>query len=1195
MTQLFLETHMKLFNEITALQNEEKSLQEKLKALQSEAKSQKNNLYLEIRKNISNYEREIKRIEQTYLPGARSRKLLSSDYYPLPRSCKEADLLELSTKIDEPNGDEAAILLQKKCLDLICHYKTRIEASNRIYEESAIDYDKNATNGEEAIKINRRLEEIRTEYVKLSGGTDIRKFASKLQEYTKAFKINKQTEHHSINVPSSNPTFFSFGCIKCLYPIRKEYESNLKEAFQECYDESDKTILLPLCYSGEKDKFGQYNTFNISISFDEMNASCIYKISQGIIFNILRSYKPLPRRILYIDTSTYNSEHLDCFSRFVGEDNLITFPKTINEAKKSLQLLEETIMSEPEDNRQKRYLFAHISDTRNSEVLEIIKRISHNCKKNNITTILLKHQEENTNTVISNVASSINIYSENGSFFTNLYGSVKKCFFFESSGSIDSESERELLKAYEPKKSDNKYESHFSLEDIEYLKKDSVRTRCKDITVPYGLDRTKNKNSEEINSLTFGKTDFATFIMGASGSGKSTLIHSIITGLIKNYHPDEVELWLADFKLSEFAPYTQHPTPPHIKYIVMDHSLEIIYDFIDLMIKELRRRQVRLAEVDERDRDDTKVEEDLPTIFVIIDEFSALSEAIMENDSYKRKLDELLSRGRSNGFRFIFASQAFTDGASALSSFAKKQIQSRIAMKNTVDEIRETLSIPSSQMTDTDRLMIDELQKYHALHKREKSGGGYSMTKSLVMYFEGSGLDSWANRYAMFKRIYYSMKKVDSVDPSNPKNYKYKNPVFITNDSLTVFKEKEFLDRANSLRTNQDLSLFYDDKIVSFGMPRVLKNDSCIYLSNSARENIFLLTNKDELPCSMSVIFSAISSFAAQNVNIQIWGHERNKLFRHYKDSHFSKINCYKHKDEICWAMDKIISNIRNRTFGNDLIVLLGMDRTYEEFSDDLESNPFDDISYSSSNYAPVDIDSIEATTPEEIEKANMLEEDAKALSALLDEFYTKGWEEGKTDEQLDKEWDEFFENYMKERYHTETTQENDEETKTDGSESTAGNQLIQGEEKNESEKNSSSNESKVINSEPATENQLNAQQKNVKKRNYAKDFSTLVKIGSKYGYHFLVVVDDYRQLSDMGLGIGLFNHRLAFRTDSSDTSMSIFNSSRASKLNDHVCFYNGFGQSNDKYLITPYLHKGIYWENWYVNDENNAVKKYIF
>ncbi len=50
------------------------------------------------------------------------------------------------------------------------------------------------------------------------------------------------------------------------------------------------------------------------------------------------------------------------------------------------------------------------------------------------------------------------------------------------------------------------------------------------------------------------------FISGTTGIGKSVLLHSIIANTIRNYHPDDVELWLVDYKAVEFIEYVKKQT-----------------------------------------------------------------------------------------------------------------------------------------------------------------------------------------------------------------------------------------------------------------------------------------------------------------------------------------------------------------------------------------------------------------------------------------------------------------------------------------------------------------------------------------------------------------------------------------------------------------------------------------------------------
>ena len=116
--------------------------------------------------------------------------------------------------------------------------------------------------------------------------------------------------------------------------------------------------------------------------------------------------------------------------------------------------------------------------------------------------------------------------------------------------------------ATKPKELGNKYFSRYSMKTPT---KSSGKRRP--ISIPFAIDEDDNVIS-------------CSFEMGAAGSGKSTLLHTIISGLIMNYHPDEVELWLMDFKMLEFKRYVDH-RPPHVKYILLEKSEDLVFDIID--------------------------------------------------------------------------------------------------------------------------------------------------------------------------------------------------------------------------------------------------------------------------------------------------------------------------------------------------------------------------------------------------------------------------------------------------------------------------------------------------------------------------------------------------------------------------------------------------------------------------------------
>ncbi|GBD36942.1 ESX secretion system protein EccC [bacterium HR36] len=79
-------------------------------------------------------------------------------------------------------------------------------------------------------------------------------------------------------------------------------------------------------------------------------------------------------------------------------------------------------------------------------------------------------------------------------------------------------------------------------------------------------------------------------IAGKTGSGKSTLFHVLITNLALHYSPEEVELYLVDFKKGvEFKTYATHRLP-HARVIAIESEREFGLSVLQRLDAELRRR-----------------------------------------------------------------------------------------------------------------------------------------------------------------------------------------------------------------------------------------------------------------------------------------------------------------------------------------------------------------------------------------------------------------------------------------------------------------------------------------------------------------------------------------------------------------------------------------------------------------------------
>src|SRR5204863_7231055 len=91
--------------------------------------------------------------------------------------------------------------------------------------------------------------------------------------------------------------------------------------------------------------------------------------------------------------------------------------------------------------------------------------------------------------------------------------------------------------------------------------------------------------------LTLGQgTSQHVLVAGKTGSGKSTLLHVLITQLALRYSPDEVELYLVDFKKGvEFKTYSRHQLP-HARVIAIESEREFGLSVLQRLDAELRAR-----------------------------------------------------------------------------------------------------------------------------------------------------------------------------------------------------------------------------------------------------------------------------------------------------------------------------------------------------------------------------------------------------------------------------------------------------------------------------------------------------------------------------------------------------------------------------------------------------------------------------
>lgn len=327
-------------------------------------------------------------------------------------------------------------------------------------------------------------------------------------------------------------------------------------------------------------------------------------------------------------------------------------------------------------------------------------------------------------------------------------------------------------------------------------------------------------------------------IAGKTGSGKSTLLHVMVTNLALWYGPDQVELYLIDFKQGvEFKTYVTNRLP-HARAVAIESDREFGLSILQRLDAEMTQRGDLFREAGVQDitayRESTG--KTMPRTVLIVDEFQIF---FSEDDKLAQDasvlLEQLVRQGRAFGIHVVLGSQTL-GGAFGLAHSTMGQMAVRIAL--------QCSEADSQLILDDENVAARLLSRPGEAIYNDVGGRVAGNSPFQTAWLPDSTRDTYLNRLA--KRV------------SEPAEERPPMIVFEGSVPADIKGNRQLAACITQGRTGTETSA----PRIWLGDPVIIKEPTAVTLRPQSGANLMMVGQRDD--AAMNLMSTAIVSLATQ-------------------------------------------------------------------------------------------------------------------------------------------------------------------------------------------------------------------------------------------------------------------------------------------------------------------------------------------